>query len=212
MVMPMTPAFDGKAGFGIRPDATAGSTALFWSDNLASLAGAAVTNIPADFSGQTVLVVGRIDLGSTGSAVRLWFNPTLTTRAALGASADVETSSTRTRLDWIGCGVASDGSPGYDASFDNLRFCNDADEEMAFAQVTGVLPAPFLGQADVNGNGLTDLSELAHPGLSALSPGGDEDGDGLSKRRGRRGPHRSLFCGFRAPCHRHAAGRGRANL
>jgi uncharacterized protein (DUF1800 family) len=171
---------DGKAGFGIRPDAEAGSTALFWSDNLANLAGAAVTNIPADFSGQSVLVVGRIDLNSAGSPVELWLNPTLATRAALGTTANLETTSTRTRLDWIGCGTVDDGTPGYEASFDNLRFCNDAGEDLAFAHVTGVMPAAFLGQADVNGNGLTDLSELAYPGLSALSPAGDEDGDGLS--------------------------------
>lgn len=170
----------GKAGFGIRPDAAAGSTALFWSDNLASLDGAVVTNIPADFSGQTVLVVGRIDFNSAGSAVELWLNPTLTTRAALSTTADLETTSTRTRLDWIGCGTVDDGTPGYEASFDNLRFCNDAAEDLAFAHVTGVTPTPFLGQADLNGNGLADLSEFLYPGLSALSPDGDEDGDGMS--------------------------------
>jgi uncharacterized protein (DUF1800 family) len=171
---------DGKAGFGIRPDATAGTTTLFWSDNLANLTGAASVTLPTNLSGQTVLVVGRIDLRSAGSPVKLWVNPTLATRAALGTNADLETSSTRTRLDWIGCGTVDDGTPGYDAAFDNLRFCNDADEDVAFAHVTGVLPPPFIGQADVNGNGFTDFSELSYPGVSALAPTGDEDGDGLS--------------------------------
>ncbi len=171
---------DGKAGFGIRPDASAGTTTLFWSDNLANLSGAASVTLPTNLSGQTVLVVGRIDLDAAGSPVELWVNPTLATRAALGSVADLETSSTRSRLDWIGCGTVDDGTPGYDAAFDNLRFCNDADEDVAFAHVTGVLPPPFVGQADVNGNGFTDFSELSHPGLSALAPTGDEDRDGLT--------------------------------
>lgn len=171
---------EGKAGFGIRPDATAGTTSLFWSDNLADLTGAASVIIPSNLSGQTVLVVGRIDLDAAGSPVELWLNPTLATRAALGSIADLETSSTRTRLDWIGCGTVDDGTPGYEAAFDNLRFCNDEDEDVAFAHVTGVLPPPFVGQADVNGNGFADLSELTHPGLAALDPAGDEDKDGLA--------------------------------
>lgn len=171
---------DGKAGFGIRPDAVAGTTALFWSDNLANLTGAASVTLPVNLSGQTVLVVGRIDLDAAGSPVELWVNPTLATRAALGTNADLETSSTRSRLDWFGCGTVDDGSPGYDAAFDNLRFCNDADEDVAFAHVTGVLPPPFDGQTDVNGNGFTDFSELSYPGLSALAPNGDDDQDGLS--------------------------------
>jgi len=171
---------DGKAGFGIRPDSLTGRTRFFWSDNLANLTGSEVMDLPQNLSGQTVLVVGRIDLTSKGSPVKLWINPSLVTRAALGATADLETTSTLARLDWIGCGIVDDGTPGYDAAFDNLRFCNDANEDVAFAHVTGVMPAPFLGQADVNGNGLADFSELAHPGLSALAPGGDEDRDGMS--------------------------------
>ena len=171
---------EGKAGFGIRPDAGAGTTTLFWSDNLANLTGAASVVLPSNLANQTVLVVGRIDLGAAGSPVELWINPSLATRAALGTNADLEASSTRTRLDWVGCGVVDDGTPGYDAAFDNLRFCNDADEDVAFAHVTGVLPPPFVGQADVNGNGFTDFSELFHPGVSALAPTGDEDRDGLS--------------------------------
>ncbi|TAE78468.1 MAG: DUF1800 family protein [Verrucomicrobia bacterium] len=170
----------GKAGFGIRPDAATGSTALFWSDDLGSMAGAAVATIPSDFSGQTVLVVGRIDLKASGSEVDLWLNPTLATRTALFAAVDLRATSSRSRLDWIGFGVVDDGDSAYEAAFDNLRFCNDSDEDRSFAHVTGVVPPPFLGQADVNGNGLTDLSELAHPGLSDLAPAGDEDRDGLS--------------------------------
>ena len=166
----------GKAGFGIEPGAT---TKLFWSDDLSSLAGAHSVDLTADLSNQTTLIVGRIDFSAGTDQIDLWINPTLTARADLDTAAgDLRASTTRERIDWIGFGVVDNGVVGFDASFDNLRFSNDPDEDIAFAMVTRPLPPSIAGSADVNGNGISDLAELIYPELSGLSADGDADGDG----------------------------------
>ncbi|MEM9237900.1 MAG: hypothetical protein AAGB14_14090, partial [Verrucomicrobiota bacterium] len=68
----------GKPGFGIRPNASAGNTELFWSDDLSNLGSNQSVTLPTDYSNQTVLVLARIDFGGTGNDVDLWLNPVLT--------------------------------------------------------------------------------------------------------------------------------------
>ena len=170
----------GMTGFGIEPDAGAGTTTLFWSDDLSSLAGAQSVVLPDDLSGQTALIVGRIDFSAALNEIDLWVNPALASREELPPGGDLEASTARDRIDWIGIGVVDNGIVGFGASFDNLRFSNDPDEDAAFAQVTRSLPPAVAGTADVNGNGISDLAEITYPGLSDLPPDGDADGDGSS--------------------------------
>ena len=131
-----------KAGFGIRPDAAAGSTELFWSDNLISTAANQSTVLPVNYSSQTVLVVARIAFGAAGNNVDLWVNPVLTGAADLGPTGMLEATTTRTSMSWVGAGAVNTGLVGYTVEFDNVVFSNASSEEVAFAEVTGLPPPP----------------------------------------------------------------------
>ncbi|MGC6564898.1 MAG: DUF1800 domain-containing protein [Akkermansiaceae bacterium] len=173
----------GFAGFGIRPDAANGTALLFWDDDLSDLSGAQSTTINADLSGQTTLIVGRLDFSSPTQQVDLWLNPTLATRLDLGATGDLQATTELDEFNWIGFGTIDDSSRGYLARFDNLLFNNHPNEDLAFTAVTEPLippPSSDSAAADLNNNGIADYAELIYPELADLPPTIDSDKDGQS--------------------------------
>ncbi|MEM7603463.1 MAG: DUF1800 family protein, partial [Verrucomicrobiota bacterium] len=167
-------------GFGIHPDSVSGTTEVFWSDNLVDLNSNTSLVLPTDYSNQTVLLVLRIDFGASTDEVDLWVNPILTDAATLGTTGDLEASTSYSSVTWVGAGMVNTGITGYTVEFDNLLLSNEPDEEAAFAHVTGIIPGPVYGSADVNANGLPDLAEIFHPGITEVSLSVDSDGDGHS--------------------------------
>lgn len=172
-----------RPGFGIRPDSTAGSTELFWSDDLGDLTANQSATLSDDFSGQTVLLVVRIDLDLDSDNVAIWINPSLSDIPSLGVP-NLTATTTHSSVDHIGVGAVNTGIDGYNVSFDNFLISTDPREEAAFANITGlpiVIP-PSFGQADINANGTPDYAELLFPGLSSLPFNTDSDGDGVSNQ------------------------------
>ena len=170
----------GKPGFGIRPIPGSSSTEFFWSDDLTDLSNNQSVSLAADYEDEVVLVLARIDFSSSANNVDLWINPVLENAAALGATGDLEATTQKSGFDWIGIGVADSGFTGYHAAFDNILVSDAPDEEVAFANVTG-LPLPASeGSVDVNGNGISDFAELRYPRLSSQAIDTDTDGDGMS--------------------------------
>ena len=170
----------GFSGFGLRPDSDTGTTLLFWGEDLADVSGVQSTTIDSDLSGQTNLIVGRLDFSSPTQQVDLWLNPVLSTRSELGTS-DLQATTTLEQFDWIGFGTIDDTSRGYLARFDNLLFNNHPDEDLAFAAVTEPTNSPppsNSAAADLNTNGIADYAELIYPGLTEIPATTDSDKDG----------------------------------
>ena len=177
-------SLNGRPGFGIRPDAGAGETEIFWSDDLSDLSSNQSLTLPVDYSGETVLLLARIDLSVAGNNVNLWVNPSLVDLNTLGTIGDLGATTTLQAVDWIGIGAVNTGVSGYQVEFDNFLISTDSLEQVAFENVTGLADdsSEFLpnGSVDVNRNGLPDSAEIAFPGLSTRPLTGDADGDGQS--------------------------------
>jgi len=116
-----------RPGFGLRPNAGAGTTEFFWSDNLQDLTNNQAITVQNDFSSQAVLVLARIDLDASASNVNIWINPTLSTIGDLG-TADLTATTSVESVSWIGIGAVDTGLSSYQVEIDNFLLDSDSQE------------------------------------------------------------------------------------